>query len=86
MMFPSWSTTTRSTISFNRRDRARHPTLGKRDPGSKALGETERQYMYLSALTTHLIRWIATQQDAGSMCAELSRRFDQNVTGYQQKL
>jgi Domain of unknown function (DUF927) len=62
------------------------PPWEKRDPGGKALGESERQRAKLSAFTARFIQWIATQQDAGSLCAELSSRFAQNVTGYQQKL
>jgi hypothetical protein len=62
------------------------PPWEKRDPGGKALVEGERQRTKLSAFTARFIQWIAGQQDAGSLCVDLSSRFVQNVTGYQQKL
>jgi len=62
------------------------PPWEKRDPGGKALRESECQRAKLSAFTARFIQWIAAQQDSGILSAELSSRFAHNVTGYQQKL
>jgi hypothetical protein len=62
------------------------PPWKQRDPEGKALIQAEALRVNLPGFTAHFASWIAHQLDGGELVDEISRRFSQNLRGYNTQL
>src|SRR5690606_8971763 len=58
----------------------------QRDPEGKALIQAEALRDNLPGFTAHFASWIARQLDTGDLVDDISKRFTQNLHGYNAQL
>jgi hypothetical protein len=62
------------------------PPWKQRDPEGKALIQAEALRDNLPGFTAHFASWIARQLDTGDLVDDISKRFNQNLLGYNAQL
>ena len=62
------------------------PPWKQRDPEGKALVQAEALRDNLPGFTAHFASWIARQLDTGDLVDDISKRFSQNLLGYNAQL